>query len=243
MQGLHDTKRLMQEAGRQEALECGVVKRSTHESSHGFVSNLTIKHTGDDSALVFGLVKSDMHGYIARDPLLHVASGAEALARGLVKKLAHEPSHGCLLPNHQEYRSDWPLFISVKHHDPTASTNYLDRSAISSIEPESGSKEPQSTGNEKRYRPAGTCVVQKTVSQERHFSETTSIAVMARVSIRNTFHLPLIRCTNFRYHAACPAFGLHRHLQQRSKGQPYRGGTYGMKSLKSSVVTADLSGN
>jgi hypothetical protein len=37
----------MQEAGRQEALECGVVKRSTdHESSHGFVSNLIIKHTG-----------------------------------------------------------------------------------------------------------------------------------------------------------------------------------------------------
>lgn len=35
-----------------------------------------------------------MHGYIARDPLMHVASGAEALARGLVKKLANEPSHG-----------------------------------------------------------------------------------------------------------------------------------------------------
>lgn len=35
-----------------------------------------------------------MQGYIARDPLMHVASGAEALARGLVKKLSLEPPHG-----------------------------------------------------------------------------------------------------------------------------------------------------
>ena len=35
-----------------------------------------------------------IQGFIDRDPLMHVASGAEALARGLIKKLAHEPSHG-----------------------------------------------------------------------------------------------------------------------------------------------------
>ncbi|KAJ6671478.1 hypothetical protein OIU85_015240 [Salix viminalis] len=57
---------------------------------------------------------------------MHVASGAEALARGLIKKLAHEPSHGFVFDlSHQECRSDWPPFLSVKHHDPTASTNYF----------------------------------------------------------------------------------------------------------------------